>query len=350
MRFDIAMPARLSELFITPQPTYLRGSKPVATVIIDTEEDFDWQTPIEGTPHDTVYLHHLDQLIPVLRAYGAVPTMLLTFPILENATLIAQLRRMAERGDCALGLQLHAWVTPPFTGQSRADMSFASNLDSDIEAQKLENLYQKFLSCFAMQPLVFRSGRYGIGRHTARLISALGITVDTSVAPSTSMADEGGPDYSMINFEPFWFGDDKKLLELPLCRSIIGWGGAYGRQAYRRVMRQGRQWQMIGAALARLGCAERVTLSPEGNGARAVRRLTNALIARQQRVLPLSFHSSSIWPGRNPYVRDRRDLHCFYDDLSAMLTDLTDRLECQFVRTDEIPDLLEPPLPAGPTP
>jgi hypothetical protein len=347
MRFDIAMPAHLSDLFMAPQPAHLRGPQPIATIIIDTEEDFDWQTPIEGTPHDTAYLHHLDQLIPILRAYGAVPTLLLTFPILENPNIVAQLRRMAERGDCALGLQLHAWVTPPFAGQSRSDMSFASNLDSDIEAQKLENLYRKFLACFAFPPLVFRSGRYGLGRHTARLISALGITIDTSVAPCTSMADEGGPDYSRINFEPFWFGDDQKLLELPLCRSIIGWGGAYGRLAYRRVMQPGRQRQMIGAALARLGCAERVTLSPEGNGARAVRRLTNALIAHQQRVLPLSFHSSSIWPGRNPYVRNRRDLHRFFDDLSAMLTDLADRHGCRFVRTDEIPNLLAPPLPVS---
>ena len=337
------MPAQVSDLFSAPSPARLRAKSPIATIIIDTEEDFDWHAPVEGTPHDTAYLHHLDQLTPILRAYHAVPTLLLTYPILENPKLVAQLRRMAERGDCALGLQLHAWVTPPFAGQARSDHSFASNLGSDIEAQKLENLYQKFLTCFATAPTVFRSGRYGLGRHTAQLISAIGITVDTSLAPRTSMIDEGGPDYSMIDFAPFWFGNDRSILELPLCRSIIGWGGAWGRAAYRRLGPPSRQHQIIGAALARLGCAERVTLSPEGNGAPAARRLTRSLLARHQHILPLSFHSSSLWPGLNPYVRSRRDLHFFYDALSAMLTDLTDRLGCQFVRTDALPALLIPP-------
>lgn len=342
------MPARLSDLFIAPVAVRLRDSTPIATVIIDTEEDFNWLTPVEGTPHDTDYLHHLDQLVPILRAYDAVPTLLLTFPILENQKLVTQLRRMVERGDCALGLQLHAWVTPPFDGQPRSDFSFASNLNSAIEAQKLENLFQKFLTCFATPPTVFRSGRYGLGRHTARMISALGITVDTSVAPRTSMADEGGPDYSMIDFRPFWFGDDRKILELPLCRSIIGWGGGLGGKAYRRVMRPGHRNQLLGAALARLGCAERITLSPEGNGAGAARRLTRTLLSRGQRILPLSFHSSSIWPGRNPYVRNRSDLQHFYDELSAMMSNLTDRLGCRFVRADAIPALLVPPAPRAP--
>ncbi len=341
------MPELISDLFIAPVPARLREPKPVATVIIDTEEDFDWLTPVEGTPFDTAYLHHLDQLSPILRAYGAVPTLLLTYPVLENPKVVTQLRRMAERGDCALGLQLHAWITPPFAGQPRSDLSFASNLDSEIEAQKLENLHEKFVDCFAMPPTVFRSGRYGLGPHTARLISKLGVSIDTSLAPRTSMAGEGGLDYSAIDFEPFWFGDDRKLLELPLCRSVIGWGRAFGRAAYRWINQPGRRRQILGAALARLGCAERVTLSPEGNGAGAARRLTDALLAREQRIFPLSFHSSSIWPGRNPYVRSRRDLHHFYDDLSAMLTDLADRTGCRFVRTDAIPGLL---APAGPQP
>jgi hypothetical protein len=95
--------------------------------------------------------------------------------------------------------------------------------------------------------------------------------------------------------------------------------------------------------LTRTRCAERITLSPEGNDFRAMQRLTHGLLARGQQVLALSFHSSSLQAGRNPYVRSRAELHGFYDRMSAIFDHLATRLEFTFAGLSEIPGLLARP-------
>ncbi|MBU6499428.1 MAG: hypothetical protein KGQ40_12950, partial [Rhodospirillales bacterium] len=84
---------------------------------------------------------------------------------------------------------------------------------------------------------------------------------------------------------------------------------------------------------------------PEGNDIGAMHRLVRGLRHRGQGVLPLSFHSSSLRVGRNPYVQSRADLHAFYDRLSAMLDWLASDIGCQFANIEQIPSFLVPPRP-----
>jgi hypothetical protein len=339
------------ELFCRKRPAMLRSSSAIATMLIDTEEDFDWASPIEGTTHSTAYLSHIADLQHVLVAYGIRPTYLLSYPVLDDATVVRDLQRMLERGQCDLGLQLHPWVTPPFAGTSTSALSFSGNLAASVEESKLERLIARFTACFGMAPRIFRTGRYGLGLHTTRLLEQFGFEIDTSLAPRTSMADEGGPDYSQYDFTPFWFGRTRDLLELPLCRSVVGWGGETGATLYRRLTQPeapGQPPRRTSAALiARTGYAERITLSPEGNDFRAMCRLVHRLRERGQTIFPVSFHSSSLWPGGNPYVQSRDDLHWFYDRLSAILNYLADDVGCRFVAAAEIPALLTPPSHPG---
>jgi hypothetical protein len=332
-----------SELFPRKRVARLDGASAVATLLIDTEEDFDWDRPVEGTAHSTDHLRHIADLQHVLAAYGVQPTYLLTYPVLMDRTIVRNLQRAVERGQCAVGLQLHPWVTPPFAGTSTAQLSFSGNLEPEIEDAKLQTLMTQFTRCFGMAPRIFRTGRYGLGEHTACLLETYGFEIDTSLAPRTSMTHEGGPDYSGYDFEPFWFGTRRDLLELPLCRSVVGWGGEAGAALYRNLTRTESSLPFYAALLAGSGYAERITLSPEGNDTRAMRRLVQRLRERGQRIFPLSFHSSSLWPGRNPYVQSRADLHWFYDRLSAILSHLADEVGCRFVAATEIPALLAPP-------
>ena len=334
-----------SELFPHKRAASLRGPTPVATLLIDTEEDFDWTTPIEGTAHSTAHLGHVADLQHVLAAYGIRPTYLLTYPVLMDAVNLRNLRRAVERGQCEVGLQLHPWVTPPFTGTSTTKHSFSGNLAPEIEESKLDHLMQRFLEAFGAAPRVFRTGRYGLGAHTALLLEQYGFEVDTSLAPRTSMTAEGGPDYTDYDFTPFWFGARRDMLELPLCRSIVGWGGNAGADAYRSLTRMKAFRPLCTTLFAGSGYAERITLSPEGNDSSAMSRLVHRLRERGQKIFPVSFHSSSLWPGRNPYVQCRADLHWFYDRLSAIMSHLADDIGCRFVAAAEIPALLAAPPP-----
>jgi len=320
--------------FANPRP--VAASAPLCSVLVDAEEDFDWRLPVRGVPHDVACMRHLSDLQTILAAYGAVPTYLLTYPVLQDAAVVADLRLRLARGQCRVGVQLHPWVTPPFDEPAEVRASFAGNLPPGLEERKLLALMRCFRAGFGEDPVIFRAGRYGLGPDTPALLERHGFAIDTSIAPRTSFADAAGPDFSACDPRPFWFGQARRLLELPLCRGIAGWGGATAARAYRRLAEP-----PLPGLLAWLRCAERITLSPEGNDVPAVARLVRALRARGQNVLALSLHSSSLGVGRNPYVRSKAELHGCYDRLSAILALLADRFAVRFVAASALPGLLD---------
>jgi hypothetical protein len=328
-------------LFAAPRPAVLAApASPLCCVLIDAEEDFDWQRPVHGVAYDVGCMRHLSDLQSILGAYGAVPTYLLTYPVLQDAAIVSALRGRLARGQCLVGIQLHTWVTPPFGEAPDVRNSFGTNLTAEREEQKLLALMGLFQDRFGEPPKVFRAGRYGLGRNTPALLEKHGFLIDTSLAPCTSFGDEEGPDFSTDDFRAFWFGRSRKLLELPLCRSIVGWGGQAAARAYRWLAATQKPRHILPGLLAWSRCAERITLSPEGNDAVAVGRLVQSLVGRGQKVLALSLHSSSLSVGRNPYVQSRAELHGFYDQLSAILDMLAGRHGVRFAGSLAIPGQL----------
>lgn len=373
------MTAAPASLF--PHVVPAAAASPLCTVLVDAEEDFDWNRPVRGVPYDLGGMRQLADFHSILAAYGAEPTYLLTWPVMQDASVVAALRARLAQGRCRVGVQLHPWVTPPFTEAALPAHSFAGNLSGDLEEAKLLELIRAFRACFGEDPTIFRAGRYGLGPRTPALLEKHGFTIDTSLAPRTSFVAEAGPDFSGFDYAPFWFGVGRRLLELPLCRAIAGWGREAAARAYRWLpdsappdsalaatppggagkdggrARHGAPHpsplhhharHLLVGLMALTRCAERVTLSPEGNDPAAAGRLVASLLRRGQRVLALSLHSSSLGIGHNPYVRSRADLHHCYDRLSAMLDLMACRHQVRFVAAADLPALLGGPPPAAP--
>jgi hypothetical protein len=317
--------------------------QPVCALAVDAEEDFDWDRPVASTTHSTNCMRHIADLQEMVSAYGLRPTYLLTYPVLQDEGAVHLLRRQHGSGRCDLGIQLHPWVTPPFESGDAADdergASFSGNLPAGVEERKLVALKDRFIACFGAPPAVYRAGRYGFGRETAAILERQGFTIDTSLAPRTDSTDEGGPDFSSLDYGLFWFGQERRLLEVPLCRSVVGWGGRLAPRVYRRLSTPALRRLRVLGILTRLGFAERITLSPEGNDLGAMLRLVRYLRAGGQTVFVLSFHSSSLTVGRNPYVRTQAELHAFYDRLSGVLDALA-RRGFRFASLADLPALL----------
>ncbi len=331
----------------------------MCAVAVDAEEDFDWDRPVSATPYSTDCMRNICDLHEIVGAYGVCPAYLLTYPVLQDDDVVHVLRHQIGRGRCEAGLQLHPWVNPPFddgpavhgqAGEGEAAghplvASYSGNLPAGLEARKLLALKRCFSQRLGGTPTIYRAGRYGLGPDTAALLEAEGFSMDISVAPRTSASEQGGPDFSGFDCAPFWFGQKRRLLEIPLCRSVVGWGGRFAPPVYRALSAPAwRKWRLAGA-LTRSRFAERITLSPEGNDVRAMLRLLRHLRARGQSVFVLSFHSSSLAVGRNPYVRTRADLHGFYDRLSEVL-DAMDRQGFAFARLSDLPNHLAGPAQA----
>ena len=334
------MTAKLRQLFPNPAPAGLTAARAVGTLVIDAEEDFDWSSPVQGAQRSTEHLHDLSRPTALFARYGVVPTYLVTLPVLQDDAAVAELRRLHEAGDCVLGLQLHPWVTPPFGEPVGLAMSFLTNLSEEQEERKLLHLKTEFEACFGFPPTIFRAGRYGLSRRTPHLLEKHGFRVDTSLAPRSDLSAQGGPDGRADAARPFWFGERARLLEVPLCRDVVGWGSAWAWSRAGLNRNPGRFAALLAGLLARSRCAERITLSPEGNEVSAMRRLVRGLQHKGQGVFALSFHSSSLAAGHNPYVGDASGLRDFYATLEAILAHMRDVLPGGFARLDEIPDLL----------
>ncbi len=328
-------------MFANVVPSVALSNGPVCAVAVDVEEDFDWDSPLRSAAYSTRSMTSLRELQEIVGAYGIVPTYFLTYPILEDREVVRVVRRQLSRGQCEVGVQLHPWVNPPFDGDDDGiAASFCTNLAPDLEERKLVRLKEQFISQFGYPPLLYRAGRYGLSHATSCLLEKHGFAIDTSIAPRT-ISGQGGPDYASYDYQPFWFGEHRRLLEVPLCRSVVGWGGRFAALAYQHLGTPALARAGISSALTRLRFAERITLSPEGNDVDAMLRLVRQLRRKGQSVFVLSFHSSSLAIGRNPYVGSVADLHGFYDRLSAVLDTMASRLQVGFVRLTDLPGHFE---------
>ena len=286
------MPDTLQDgrFFGVAQPAVARPGIRLGTIVIDAEEDFDWNAPVQGSRMSTINMRQITTLHEILRSWQAVPTYLLTYPVLQDPDAVRILRRQLELGQCAVGVQLHPWVTPPFEEAALLCNSFLGNLDPDLEERKLVALKTRFGQCFGFEPTVYRAGRYGLSRHTAGLLEKHGLRIDTSLAPQTSFVAEGGPDFTAYDYGLFWFGRQRSLLEVPLCRSVVGWTRCWASSLYQALAGRRCTRSRVLGIVTRLRGAERMTLSPEGNDIPAMRRLVHGLQGRGENVLALSFH------------------------------------------------------------
>lgn len=275
---------------------------------MDTEEEFDWHKPFSRTSHALSHLTRLHRFQEFCEGAGVVPVYLIDYPVARSELAIAILGDAAARGAAEIGIQLHPWVNPPHEEQVTDWTSFPGNLPEDLERRKFTLLKRTIEDNFGIAPAIYRAGRYGLGPHTARILQAHGIAVDSSVRAGFDYRAAGGANYRTHPLHPYWVDDARALMELPLTTVFNGPLRRGGAQLYARLWRVPR----LRGALAHLRLLERIPLTPEGiTPAEALRGIDRA-VAQGLPVLVFSFHSPSLQPGHTPYVRDEDDVDRLY--------------------------------------
>lgn len=285
--------------------------RPVLVAIVDTEEDFDWRQPFSRENFSVSSLGNLPLAQDVFGRWNIVPTYLVDYPVVTSETGQSLLGGWSREGRCLLGAQLHPWVNPPHMETVSKANSFAGNLPRALERDKLAALTDAIQARFGVRPKIYKAGRYGLGPNSAEILEELGYLVDTSIIPHTDLSAEGGPDYGALGPAPFWFGQHRRLLELPVSRAFAGSLAWAGPRIFPRLDRSALTRYAILGPFARLHAIERITITPEGITFDELRRLTESLLANGQRIITFSFHSPSLSPGNTPYVRTERDLREF---------------------------------------
>ena len=298
------------------------GSPPVLTVVVDTEEEFDWNQPFSRSNTSTRSI--AAQPLAHQRVFdknGVVPTYVIDWPVANDPEAVKVLKSLMNEGRCEIGAHLHPWVSPPYDEEVNTRNSYAGNLPQQLEYRKLELLTQAIASNFGKPPIMFKAGRYGVGPQTAQTIAQLGYLIDASVVPYTDMRSDGGPDFSKHGVHPYWFKVyNQNLLELPATAGYAGTLHQHGRWLYPWLQKSMAKHLRLAGVAARTGLLERVKLSPEGYRTHELIRLTRCLYAQGCRFFGLTYHSPSLSPGNTPYVKSADDLQVFLSVLDQYVS------------------------------
>lgn len=295
-------------------------------VIVDTEEEFDWSAPFDRNAVGVSAVAEIWRLQRVLEPFGVKPTYVVDYPIAatdESARVFADL---ARQGLCEVGAHLHPWVNPPHREVVSGHASFACNLGAELEFEKIAILRQAIVDGLGLVPLSYKAGRYGLGATSVAALEALGFHVDLSVNPHMDYTALGGPSFLGLGAGPAFFGDRRRLLEVPCTTGFIGIARGAGESLHRLASTAWATPLRAVGILARSGVVNRVMLSPEGSSLAEMQALTRALYQDGIRTFSLTFHSPSLKPGCTPYVRTVEDRDRFLDTVTRYVRFFMDEL------------------------
>lgn len=298
----------------------LGDGPPLLLVVIDTEEEFDWSAPFDRQSRAVRNIPAQAHAQDVFDAHGAVPTYVIDYAVADDASAAGLLGGWQAEGRCLVGAHLHPWVNPPDDEQVSTYNSYPGNLPAALEREKLARLTSRIAETAGRRPTIYKAGRYGFGPNTAETLDALGYEIDLSVVPATSFTDDGGPDFRAYPHNPYWFGPENRLFEVPLTRGFPGILGNAAPAVHRAIAGPlGRSLRLPGI-LSRLGIVERIPLTPEGTTLEENKRVVSYLAGRGRRVFSYAYHSSSLLPDGSPYVRSGEDRDRFVADIDGFLS------------------------------
>lgn len=282
-------------------------------VVVDTEEEFDWAKPLarENTEVTAVAAQHRAHRI--FEKFAIKPTYVVDYPVAAKPEGSTPLRELYADGRCEIGAHLHPWVNPPFEEDVNNFNSYPGNLPPPLEREKLLRLTETIEDRFGFRPTIYKAGRYGVGPATTSILEELGYTIDVSVVPGTDYHAQEGPDFSHCGARPYWFGENRRLLEIPMSAGFTGAVSGIGRNLYRWITSDAGKAVFLPGICARLRFLDRVVLTPEGITHAEHRRLTRNMLSAGHRVFSFTYHSPSLAPGFTPYVQNEHQLAAFLD-------------------------------------
>jgi hypothetical protein len=291
--------------------TAARDQRPTLFVVVDTEEEFEWDAPFSRENVSVRAIRALERVQRIFDDFHVRPTYVVDYPVASQQDGYLPILEFCRDGRCAVGAHLHPWVNPPYLDELTRRNSYACNLPAALEREKLRRLVEKIEENLGVRVDTYKAGRYGFGRSTVDTLRALGIEVDVSINPEMDYSRDGGPSFMGFSPHPFWFGEWGGVLEIPCTTGYAGYASGVGQLLHAFASRRALEPFRLVSILSRTGAVSKIRLSPEGHSFHELRQLTRALFQRGLRTFAFTFHSSSVEPGHTPYVQTLRDWEHF---------------------------------------
>lgn len=312
-------------------------------VNIDTEEEGLWSDTFPTSDWRLDHLAELPRLQSIFDRYGVRPSYQLSSPVVNDPRGSDLLQHFLAEGRCDIGAHPHPWSTEPIARPADGDHSMPCQLPMELVRRQLQTITRQIQDRFGIQPVTYRSGRYGSAAEHTPLLVGLGYRVETSVCPLVTHAGHGGPDYFDAPFSAYWLGEKSmikprltgQLLSVPISAGFnVRWFEP-ARRLHRVLSRPPfPRFHAIGI-LYRMGLLRLTRLNPELNSLSEMKALCRAMARRSADVYHLTFHSSDIGVGGTPYVPTREARDGFLLRLECILDYLVHELRVQPVTSRE---------------
>lgn len=296
-------------------------------ITIDTEED-NWNR-YSATDNPVTNIEKLIPLQKLFDEYDVRPTYLITYPVATSPRAIEILRRILEEGKCEIGTHCHPWNTPPLDKNApiRKQDTMLCNLPESIVLDKLTTLHETLQRNFSVTPVSFRAGRWGFGPAIAKALCQLGYHVDSSIMAYEDYRPYFGPDYTHFGPAKFRFdaegihypNDKGRLLEVPATAGFLQYNLATAQRVWQLLEKYGHKRFHLKGICDLLRIINKITLSPELEKTPALIRLSQRLVQYEFSCLNFTFHSNSLLPGLNPFVKTDEKLSIFYTKIEDYL-------------------------------
>lgn len=297
------------------QRSFPPDSPPVLCVVVDTEEEFDWNSDFNPEARSTSNILEQPLAQQIMDRYGIVPTYVVDYPVADNSEAVAVLQEIKDDKRCEIGAHLHPWVNPPYGETIDEFHSYPGNLTPDMEHEKLAKLTIRIETAFNSRPTIYKAGRYGIGPYTYQILEKLGYTIDTSVVPHTDFSKIKGPNF--IGFPAQPFNVNQHLISLPHTVHFLGALSRLGPDLYPYITNAFATRMRLGRLAAKLRALERFRLTPEGYSLQDMKRQTQWALSHGEKYFMLSYHSSTLLPGATDYARNLQERSAFLEKLEA---------------------------------
>jgi len=280
-------------------------------ITIDTEED-NWED-YNSTGSTVNNIRGIPLLQELFDEFNVKPTYLITYPVASDEMAISILKDIMKTGRCEIGAHCHPWNTPPFEEQTTGKNSMLCNLPPELQYKKMSFLHNTIIKNFGIEPVSFRSGRWGYGREVARNLQRLGYRIDTSIIAYTDWTDSHGPDFSDISPEPFRFSVDDiyressngRIIEIPATVGFLQQNFTLSNDILKIVNRKPVNTLRLVGILSRLNLLNKVWFSPEVSDSSTMIKLTQSMIKNNYKVINMFFHTTSLETGMSPFVKTK---------------------------------------------
>jgi hypothetical protein len=129
-------------------------------ITIDTEEDTWSDYKAIGNKCDNI--SQIQKIQELFDRYGAIPTYLVSYPVVTDGNSVNILRDIVERKRCEIGMHCHLWNTPPFEEDINNHSSMIYKLPKRIMKEKLEAHHEAITKGFKLEPVCFRADRKSV--------------------------------------------------------------------------------------------------------------------------------------------------------------------------------------------